>query len=133
MPNPTYNIRLMIDVNPNPLCGNLGKHTVRCNNNNSWIAQITPMDIQVENPASAELDLVVNGSPTAARMQVPVGNVAQWQQSHPIDTDLQPRSNATSSGERVSVSCCISRVRVSPKQPPLPAFLLDDVTLVKLF
>jgi hypothetical protein len=132
MPNPSDHIDLMVKIKPNPLSGKTGKHTIWFNNKNPWVAQVKPVDIEVLNPGTAELDLVVNGVVSSQRMQVPIGNIAPWTSTNPVSTDLQPRGNATSSGENVQVSCCVGRAPVVPSQPPPMLSPLDDITLVRL-
>jgi hypothetical protein len=132
MPNPTYNIDLKVKIKPNPLSGKTGMHTMWFNNNNPWVAEVKPADIEVLNPGTAQLDLVVNGVVSSQRMQVPIGNIASSKPSNPVTTDLRPRANATSSGENVQVSCCVGRAPVTPNQPPPAVYPLDDITLVRL-
>jgi hypothetical protein len=132
MPKSANNIDLMVKVKPNPLSGKSGQHTIWFNNNNPWVAEVKPVDIEVLNPGTAELDLVVNGSVTWERRQVQVGNITSWQSSKPVSTDLQPRSNATSSGESVQVSCCVGRAAVTPSQPPPAVYPVGDITVVRL-
>jgi hypothetical protein len=125
----TNNIDLMVKVNPNPLSSKVGQHTIWFNNNNPWIAEVKPVNIEVLNPVTAELDLTVNGQVSSPR-QVSIGLISAWKSTNPVSTDLQQRSNSTSSGASVQVSCCVGRAPVTPNQPPPPVYPLGDVTLV---
>jgi hypothetical protein len=125
------NVDLFIAVRPNPLSGQMGSYDVWFNNNNGWNAQIGAITIDVLNPATAELDLVVAGTRSRSR-SANVGSVGAWRSSNPVATGVAAAPGASSSGEVVSVTCAVGRAMSSPGAPPPPLYPLSAGKLVSI-
>lgn len=123
------NVELVVEIDPNPLGGRPGAHRLWFNNNNPWIATVTATTVEVRDPASAELDLLVNGN-RVRRRAVRVGNVGRWASSNPVDTTMEQVPGATSAGEMVDLTCRVSRAQMAPNLPPPALHALGVSVLV---